>query len=88
MHISISLGFTLLFITHNYNLVLAKVLALATAELGLDNKRTTVNGIDDRVPTGEGVVRPCTSIPDCLTAARNRIVTGEDVKVGDFCISY
>lgn len=60
------------------------VLALALAPLRLDNKRTTVNGVDDRVSTGEGEVRPSTSIPESVTATGLRIVAGEDVEVGDF----
>ena len=64
-------------------LVLAKVLALATAECRLDNKRTAINGVDHSETAWEGVVRPCTCVPECLTTAGNSIIAGEDIEVSD-----
>lgn len=64
--------------------MLTVVLALALTPLRLNNKRTAVNGVDDRVSTGEGEVRPGTRVPERITATRLGIVTGVDVKVGDF----
>jgi hypothetical protein len=64
--------------------MLTVVLALALTPLGLDNKRTAINGVDDGVSTGEGEVRPCTSVPESVTATGLRIITGVDVEVGNF----
>jgi hypothetical protein len=64
-------------------LVLAKVLALATAECRLDNKRTAIDGVDHSETAWEGVVRPGTCIPERLTATRNSIITREDIEVSD-----
>jgi hypothetical protein len=64
-------------------LVLAKVLALATAECRLDNKRTAIDGVDHSETAWEGVVRPGACIPKRLTATRNSIITREDIEVSD-----
>ena len=64
-------------------LVLAKVLALATAECRLDNKRTAINGVDHSETAWKGVVRPSTCVPECLTTAGNSIIAGEDIEVSD-----
>lgn len=83
-HLSIPLKFTT--INHNiihHILVLPKVLALAAPKLRLDNKRTTIDRVDDREPAGESVVGPGTRIPEGLTASGKRVVAGEDVEVGD-----
>jgi hypothetical protein len=67
-----------------YNhLMLTMVLALALTPLGLDNKRTTINGVDDGVATGEGEVRPGSSVPESITATGLCVVTGVDVKVSN-----
>jgi hypothetical protein len=39
------------------------VLALPTTPSGLDNKRATVNRVDNRVSAGESVMRPSARIP-------------------------
>ena len=62
-------------------LALPKVLALALAPRGLDNKRAAVNRVDDRVSAGEREVAPRARVPDRIAAAGLHVVAGEDVKV-------
>ena len=50
-------------------LILAPVLALAPAELGLDNEGTTVNGVNNSVAGVEGEVAPGTRVPDSRATA-------------------
>jgi hypothetical protein len=63
--------------------MLTMVLALALTPLGLDNKRTTINGVDDSVATGEGEVRPGAGVPESVSATGLCVVTGVDVEVGN-----
>lgn len=71
------------FSTNSHRLVLAPVLALAPAELRLDNKRTTVNGVDDSVTRVKSEVTPGTRVPDSRTLARKLIVLRVDIEVRD-----
>jgi hypothetical protein len=68
-------------------LVLAPVLALTplrTLNISLlDNKDTTVNGVDDNKARLESVRRPGTSIPERITATGLDIIRRVDVKVSD-----
>jgi len=65
------------------SLVLAPVLALAPAELGLDNEGTTVNGVNDGVAGVEGEVAPGTRVPDSRATTGKLIVLREDIEVGN-----
>lgn len=47
----------------------------------LDNERPAIDGVDDNPPTLERVVAPSSRIPEGLTAARQSVVAGENVKV-------
>lgn len=65
------------------SLVLAPVLALAPAELGLDNEGTTVDGVDNSVARVESEVAPGARVPDSRATTGKLIVLREDIKVGD-----
>lgn len=74
-------------IIHHIALVLVPVLA-ATPPLALDiglldNKDTTVNGVDDNVTRFKGVGRPGTSVPESVTAAGLDIIRRVDIEVGN-----
>jgi hypothetical protein len=66
------------------SLVLAPVLALAPAELGLDNEGTTINGVDHSVSGVEGEVAPGARVPNSRATARKLIILREDIEVSDF----
>ena len=65
------------------SLVLAPVLALAPAELGLDNEGTTVNSVDDSVTGVEGEVAPGARVPDSRATTGKLIILREDIEVGN-----
>ena len=73
-------------ITH-FALVLVPVLSttpLPALDISLlDNKDTTVNGVDDNESRLEGVGRPGTSVPESVTTAGLDIVRRVNVKVGN-----
>ena len=69
-------------------LVLTPILALTplrTLDISLlDNKDTTVNGVDDNKSRLKGVRGPSTSIPQRITTAGLNIIRRVDVKVRNF----
>jgi hypothetical protein len=68
---------------YHRHLMLAKVLSLALAPLGLDNKRTAINRVDNSVSAGECEMAPCTRIPERITTTGLHVVAREDVEVGN-----
>jgi hypothetical protein len=59
------------------------VLALPTTPSGLDNKRATINRVNNRVSAGEGVMRPSARIPQRITTTRLNIIRRVHIKVCD-----
>jgi hypothetical protein len=68
-------------------LVLVPVLALApllALDIGLlDNKDTTVNGVDNNVSALKGVGRPGTSVPESVTTAGLDIIRRVDIEISN-----
>lgn len=62
------------------SLVLAPVLALAPAELRLDNERTTVDGVDHSVAGAESEVAPSARVPNSRATTGKLIVLRVDVE--------
>jgi hypothetical protein len=60
--------------------VLAPVFTLTPTELGLDNERTTVNGVDDSVARIKSEVRPGARVPDSRATTRKIVVLRVDVE--------
>ncbi len=72
---------------HNVDLVLVPVLTaappLALDICLLDNKDTTVNGVDNNVSRLKGVGRPGTGVPESVTTTGLDIIRRVDIKVGN-----
>lgn len=65
------------------SLVPAPVLALAPAELGLDDEGTTIDRVNHSVARTKGEVAPGTRVPDSRATTGKLIILREDVEVSD-----